>query len=301
MPPDRPTDSPEAVLRVLLRSLAAAVIVIAMAVMWTMGEGSASQGGRFYVAVIAIVVLGAINAQQTRLLRRRLPFAVGTLPEERRHARASLLMLLLVSGLLLGFALSLSGGTSSALLRLGGYVLGLAMLFLLVPSVAERLLKGPFERGIDALFGGSGSGTPRTFTFSFGTRPARAVRSALAQAPGAASLPQERRSWYRDAWQAINVRVADDPAQAVRDAHALVLTLCAETGHPGVVPGTEQAMTWEPGGAPPSFSSIAERLGDARAVRDAVRAALAHEPASPSDLRMAMAEYERIVAHLLGE
>jgi hypothetical protein len=65
-----------------------------------MDGGSRSQGGRFYVAIAALVILGAVDSQFRKLVERRAPFSIGTTEAERHYALVSLL-LLLVSGVIL--------------------------------------------------------------------------------------------------------------------------------------------------------------------------------------------------------
>ena len=131
-------------LSILLRVAAIFVLVGGVFIMLTMDAGSRGQGGRFYVAIIILVLLGALETQSVRLLRRRArlsppPLESGlepqfartsardvgraekgavhslslllsalTMPptdEERRHALVSLMLLVFLAVVLGGFAL----------------------------------------------------------------------------------------------------------------------------------------------------------------------------------------------------
>ena len=72
--------------------------------MLKMDGGSRSQGGRFYVAIAAIVILGAVDSQFRKLVVRRAPFSLGTTEAESRYAMISLLLMLLSAVLLIGLA-----------------------------------------------------------------------------------------------------------------------------------------------------------------------------------------------------
>lgn len=67
-------------------------------------RGSAGQGGRYYVAVAALVALGAPDSQLQHLLKRRLPFSFGTSEQESRYALISLLVLIAAGAVLIGVA-----------------------------------------------------------------------------------------------------------------------------------------------------------------------------------------------------
>lgn len=91
-------------LRLAFHVIAASIVAFSIVIMVTMDAGSASTGGRFFVAVAAVVLLGAVDTQFQRLLHRHLPFHIGTHPQERRWAAQSLLLLPGVGVLLLGLA-----------------------------------------------------------------------------------------------------------------------------------------------------------------------------------------------------
>jgi predicted small integral membrane protein len=73
--------------------------------MLKMDGGSRSQGGRFYVAIAALVALGAVDSQFRRLVQRRMPlFSLKTAEEERLYRVVSLLVLLTSAVVLIGLA-----------------------------------------------------------------------------------------------------------------------------------------------------------------------------------------------------
>jgi hypothetical protein len=262
MATERVTDALSGFLSVLLWIIGSAIVGIGIALMLTMDASSAAQGWRFFIAVIAILLIAVVERQLRWLMRRRLPLSLTPLPEERRYARNALLLMSAVSILLLGLALYLTAGPSWGLLRVFAYILALAALPFFLAFVLP-LLKRPFERGLDVLFGGGAVPThaPRTFTFSFGTPP----RSTLDDAPvtrPVTMLSSERVEHYRNAWAQVRASFGSDAAQAVREGHALILELCAETGQlPPLVRGEQFVL---------------------------------------SDLSAAMTEIERILAHMLA-
>ena len=82
---------------------AVAVFVGAVTVMTRMDAASRSQGGRLYVAMVAIVIIGALESQAMRLARRRLD-----LFEPQRYHRLVLggaLAVLSTASLLIGLAI----------------------------------------------------------------------------------------------------------------------------------------------------------------------------------------------------
>jgi hypothetical protein len=84
---------------------AVAVLVGAVVLITRMKAASSGQGEPFYVALAAIVLLGALDTQATRLVRRRAPGFYGPSESDRRFARWSLLALVLAALLLFGLAL----------------------------------------------------------------------------------------------------------------------------------------------------------------------------------------------------
>jgi hypothetical protein len=91
-------------LRILLGIVSVATVAGAIFLMLQMDGGSRSQGGRFYVAIAAIVILGAVDSQFRKLVTRRAPFSLGTTEAESRYALVSLLLMLLSAVLLIGLA-----------------------------------------------------------------------------------------------------------------------------------------------------------------------------------------------------
>ena len=94
----------------LLLSLGVAAVIVfagAILIMVDMDRSSVSQGGRYYVAVFALFALGAIDLQIQKVWRRRLPFSLGTLPQERVYALISLLSLIAAGAVLIGVAWAL--------------------------------------------------------------------------------------------------------------------------------------------------------------------------------------------------
>jgi hypothetical protein len=69
-----------------------------------MGGSTVSQGGRYYVAVAALVALGAVDSQIQKILNRRIPFSLTTTPQESRYALISLLSLIAAGVILIGAA-----------------------------------------------------------------------------------------------------------------------------------------------------------------------------------------------------
>lgn len=131
-------------LSILLCVVAIVILVGGVFIMLTMDAGSRGQGGRFYVAIIVLLLLGAVDTQFVRLLRRRarlsppsLEFGLGPqsartsardvgraekgavhslslllsaltmspTDDERRYALGSLVLLLFLAVVLGGFAL----------------------------------------------------------------------------------------------------------------------------------------------------------------------------------------------------
>ena len=76
----------------LLGFLALATVAGALYIMLKMDPGSRSQGGRFYVAIAALVLIAVMDKQIERLVRRRAPVQLGVTGPERRYAGISLLL-----------------------------------------------------------------------------------------------------------------------------------------------------------------------------------------------------------------
>jgi hypothetical protein len=67
-------------------------------------DNSQSQGTRYYIAIAALVFLGAVDSQFGRLIKRRLPFSLTTTPEEQRYGIISLLFMFVFAVVLIGLA-----------------------------------------------------------------------------------------------------------------------------------------------------------------------------------------------------
>jgi hypothetical protein len=104
---ERTANALDIFLRILLSIIAIATVAGGAFLMLKMDGGSRSQGGRFYVAIAALVILGAVDSQFRKLVARRAPFSVGTTEAESRYALISLLLLLLSAVVLFGAALLL--------------------------------------------------------------------------------------------------------------------------------------------------------------------------------------------------
>ncbi|HEV8725426.1 MAG TPA: hypothetical protein VGW77_32815 [Candidatus Binatia bacterium] len=104
---ERTANALDIFLRILLSIVAIATVAGAAFLMLKMDGGSRSQGGRLYVAIAALVILGAVDSQFRKLVARRAPFSVGTSEAESRYGLISLLLLLLSAVVLFGAALLL--------------------------------------------------------------------------------------------------------------------------------------------------------------------------------------------------
>ena len=101
---DQTANTLDSYLRILLGIVAVATLAGAIFLMLKMDNGSRSQGGRFYVAIAALVILGAVDSQFRKLVERRAPFSLTTTEAESRYASISLLVLLLSAVVLFGAA-----------------------------------------------------------------------------------------------------------------------------------------------------------------------------------------------------
>lgn len=88
----------------LLSFVTGAIVTGAFFVMFAMDEGSRAQGGRYYVAIGALVILGVLDTQIERFAIRLAPRRPWTTPPERRYAGISLLLWLAAAVVLLGGA-----------------------------------------------------------------------------------------------------------------------------------------------------------------------------------------------------
>lgn len=96
-----------AIMRILLGGVAGAVFAGAILIMADMDASSRSQGGRVYVALAAVVALGAVDSRFAWLARRQWLLAGGGAAEYRRYRVRSLLFLGLATAALLGLAVFL--------------------------------------------------------------------------------------------------------------------------------------------------------------------------------------------------
>jgi len=94
----------EGLLRILLSLVAVATVAGAVFLMVKMDSGSRSQGGRFYVAILALVILGAVDSQFRKLVKRNLPFSLATTEAESRYNLLSLLLLVVAAVFLISLA-----------------------------------------------------------------------------------------------------------------------------------------------------------------------------------------------------
>ena len=101
---DQTANALETLLRLLLAAVSFATVAGAIFLMLKMDGGSRSQGGRFYIAIAALVILGAVDSSFRKLVIRRAPFSFGTTQAESRYALISLLLLLLSAAVLFGAA-----------------------------------------------------------------------------------------------------------------------------------------------------------------------------------------------------
>jgi hypothetical protein len=102
---ERTANTLDTFLRILLSIVSVATVAGAIFLMLKMDSSSRSQGGRLYVAIAALVILGAVDSQFRKLVARRAPFSVGTTEAESRYGLISLLLLLLSAVVLFGAAL----------------------------------------------------------------------------------------------------------------------------------------------------------------------------------------------------
>jgi hypothetical protein len=91
-------------LRILLGFITIGTVAGAIFLMLKMDAGSRSQGGRFYVAIAALVILGVVDSAFRKLVIRRAPPSFGTTDAESRYAMISLLLLLVSAVILFGAA-----------------------------------------------------------------------------------------------------------------------------------------------------------------------------------------------------
>lgn len=96
----------ERVVNVLLGIVVVVVVPGAVFLMLKMDGGSRTQE-RLYVAIAALVILGAVDTQVQRMVRRRVPFSLETTVAERRYTGVSVVLMLVAALVLIGLALLL--------------------------------------------------------------------------------------------------------------------------------------------------------------------------------------------------
>lgn len=287
--------------RALLWAAAVCIVGFGLAIIVTMDPSSGSQGEPFYVAVIAIVLLGVLQSQLRKVLRRQLPFTIGTRPEERRFALHSLLVMAAAVVLLFGTALYSTSGSTAVLqvVRSGVAVLVLPTLGLILLKLYGKQL---FDRAFDLVFGADEAPAEpgRTIKFSIGTPPAHEPRDDAWPVPPARELSAGTAHRYREAWREIQARFGADPAQAVREAHSLILELSAETGAPAAMANEGRFVASDIPSAASQLAALAFQALDAQGTQRAVGQALDGQAADPAGLARAMTAYGRMLEHLLA-
>ena len=96
----------ERFIQILLGIMAVVILAGAVFLMLKMDGGSRSKE-RLYVAIVALLLLGTLDSQVERLIRRRAPLSLTTTVEERRYTGVSLVFLLIAAVGLIGLALLL--------------------------------------------------------------------------------------------------------------------------------------------------------------------------------------------------
>lgn len=298
---DEMTGTVDVLPRALLWAAAVCIVGLALAIIVTMDPSSSSQGEPFYVAVIAILLLGGLHSQLRKVLRRRLPFGIGTRPEERRFALHSLIVMAASVAVLFGTALYLTSGPTALL-----HAMRSSVAVLLLPTLGLIFLKlygkQLFDRAFDLVFGADNalSEPGRTFTFSIGMPPVHVGRDDAWPIPPARRLSVETVHRYRTRWRHVQTRFDADPAQAVREAHSLVLELAAETGAPAVIANEGEFVASDVSSAASQLRDLASQALDAQGTQRAVRQVLEGEAADLAALTRAMGAYGRMLEHLLA-
>lgn len=286
--------------RAVLWTVAICIVGLTLAIIVDMAPSS-SQGEPFYVAVVAILVLGGLQSQISKVLRRRLPFAIGTLPEERRFAMHSLLVMAASVIVLFGTALYLTSGSTALLqaIRSSVAVLVLPTLGLILLKLYGKQL---FDRAFDLVFGADKTPNKpgRIITFSLGMPRAHPARADAWPVPPDRRLSAATVHRYRNNWRQMQVRFEADPAKAVREAHGLVLELAAEIGAPAVMTNEAQFVASGVSNAGSQVKDLASQLLDAQGTQRAVRQALEGKAADFAALTRAMVAYEHMLEHLLA-
>jgi hypothetical protein len=103
----RLTRRAERVMTLFLALVAVATTILGMVIMFDIGGGRDRLGSRLMIAVPAVIILGAIDTQVTRVAQRRRPLLAPDPPEYRRLILRSTLGVLAACALLLALALFL--------------------------------------------------------------------------------------------------------------------------------------------------------------------------------------------------
>jgi hypothetical protein len=101
---DTASRATEGLLGVLLAFAAGFVLVFSVGLMFAIGGGAELLKGRLILAIVALLLLGGLDTQATRLARRRQPLLAPDSAGYRRFAVWSSVGLLLAAVLLLGLA-----------------------------------------------------------------------------------------------------------------------------------------------------------------------------------------------------
>jgi hypothetical protein len=103
----RQDDALNVLMRVFLVSAAAAVLILGLFLMTTIGGGRDHLGRRLIVAAVAVIMLGAIDRQATKVVSRNRPLVAPDSPDFRRFVAMSVVAFFFGAALLLGVAIFL--------------------------------------------------------------------------------------------------------------------------------------------------------------------------------------------------
>lgn len=103
-PENHPSQGLESTLGILLAFVAGFVLIFSVGLLFAIGGGRQHLAGRLIVATAALLLLGWVDTQGTRLARRRQPLLAPDTAGYRQFAVWSSLALFLAAALLLGLA-----------------------------------------------------------------------------------------------------------------------------------------------------------------------------------------------------